>query len=173
MESEKVKEIKKCLEMFAIDNKEMTLFQSPVPQGESCVKTIKYADILTLINELESENENFKGFMERNDWESIEDMETTLDKAQEKCFEVAKEKQQLKDRIAELEKENDCLTEECQNLNGRLMNITRETAPTEWKLKQFAERLKEKCDYMDSYDYGRKGVFITDIDETLKEFIDD
>ena len=57
MESEKVKEIKKVLEMFAIDNKEMTLFQSPVPQGESCVKTIKYADILTLINELESENE--------------------------------------------------------------------------------------------------------------------
>ena len=52
MESEKVKEIKKALE----DNKTDHL---PYIDGCKC-KFVEYADILTYINELESENEILK-----------------------------------------------------------------------------------------------------------------
>ena len=52
MESEKVKEIKKALE----DNKTDHL---PYIDGYKC-KFVDYSDILTLINELESENERLK-----------------------------------------------------------------------------------------------------------------
>lgn len=52
MESEKVKEIKKALE----DNKTDHL---PYIDGWKC-KFVDYTDILTLINELESENERLK-----------------------------------------------------------------------------------------------------------------
>ena len=110
MNNEKVKEIKKILEMFTIDNKEMTLFQSPVPQGESCIKLIKYADILSLINELESENKELKKY--KLNWLNSEKMhlqaemeETEFELASSnRLFEiVSKENQQLKNRIAELE----------------------------------------------------------------------
>lgn len=43
--------------------------------------------LIRLINELESENSKFKGFMERNDWENVEHIETTLDKCQEVLYE--------------------------------------------------------------------------------------
>lgn len=48
MNSEKVKEIKKALEVYCKENKGITILHS----GE--IQTIPYADILTLINELEN-----------------------------------------------------------------------------------------------------------------------
>ena len=56
MESEKVKEIKKALE-FNTNNSEC--MHLPYIDGYKC-KTVAFADILTLINELESENERLK-----------------------------------------------------------------------------------------------------------------
>ena len=56
MESEKVKEIKKALE----DNANYEHYNKlSYIDGYKC-KTVDYADILTLINELESENERLK-----------------------------------------------------------------------------------------------------------------
>lgn len=39
-----------------------------------------------LINELKNENKKFKDFMQQNDWESVEEMETTLDKCGEALY---------------------------------------------------------------------------------------
>ena len=61
MESEKVKEIKKALE-FNTNNSEC--MHLPYIDGYKC-KIVAYADILTLINELESENELLKVGNER------------------------------------------------------------------------------------------------------------
>ena len=84
MESKKVKEIKKVLESFAEADKQMTLWQNPIPNGEKHCIEIKYADILTYINELESENESCH--------EVLADLKAII--------------KQQNDRIAELEKEN-------------------------------------------------------------------
>ena len=167
MNSEKVKEIKKVLEMFAIDNKEMTLFQSPVPQGESCVKTIKYADILTLINKLESENETIRLNMQETEKASfnINQMNGNL----------VIENQKLKDRIAELEKENTIrqkLIDDFSEENERLYdNIHKKQLP----LKQFAERLFEKYSYDKLTHEPDEDIEIhltaSELYETLKEFI--
>lgn len=51
MNSQKVKEIKKALEVYCKENKGITILRG----GE--IQAIPYADILTLINELESKNE--------------------------------------------------------------------------------------------------------------------
>lgn len=88
MESEKVKEIKKALEDNANYEHHDKLGYI---DGYKC-KTVTYADILTLINELESENERLLN--------GIWDKEDDLDNYHE-------ENQQLKDRIAELEKEKE------------------------------------------------------------------
>ena len=170
MNSEKVKEIKKVLEMFAIDDKEMTLFQSPVPQGESCVKIIKYADILTLIKELESENERLKDEVKvRKGF--IEDYKIVCDKKD-------KENKQLKNRIAELEKENQSLKESIEYGNEVCKECQSDKDKgVKWKLKQFAERLKEKATWSfimcGDHKAGAKTVTLHDIDETLKERIED
>lgn len=107
MNSEKVKEIKKVLECCKDRLCEVCPRLKQEPNQEEDCRLALIGQALTLINELESENSKFKDFMERNEWESIEDMETTLDKAQQKCFEVAKENQQLKDRIADLNSKNE------------------------------------------------------------------
>lgn len=114
MKSEKVKEIKKVLEMFAIDDKEMTLFQSPVPQGESCVKSIKYADILTLINELEETNERLKHL---NNSVSI-GADLHAESYKQEITELENENRQRKDRINELERENDDYKHRCEIIKG-------------------------------------------------------
>lgn len=44
-------------------------------------------DSVVLSKEEWKEYEQFKSFMERNDWESIDDIETTLDKCQEVLYE--------------------------------------------------------------------------------------
>lgn len=149
MESEKVKEIKKALE----DNANYEHYNKlGFIDGYKC-KTVAYADILTLINELESENDT---------------LHTNL------C-EWRKENQQLKDRIAELEKE---IKENAFYSKGYAQGIknTYEVVVPD-KLKQFAERLKEKFYYVfgNEYEQSVSGfdtkVLIEYIDETLKEYV--
>ena len=125
-----------------------------------CNKT--YEDLTKEIDRLESENERLK-------WEkqTLEDKDTLL----AKVGELSKENQQLKDRIAELEKENATKTDTITDLLKK-----QEFYETE-KLKQFAERLKEKFYYVfgNEYEQSVSGfdtkVLIEYIDETLKEFI--
>ena len=83
MNSEKVKEIKKALEQ---NNAYIPFINEHYNWDE-----ISYADILTLINELESENERLMKLQARGGC---------------RVAELGIENQQLKDRIAELEKEN-------------------------------------------------------------------
>ena len=84
MESEKVKEIKKALEQ---NTKTCLLYDFG---KETECKVFQCKDILTYINELESENEKIKDI-------SLNE-EMTIGK-------YLREMQMLKDRIAELEKE--------------------------------------------------------------------
>ena len=123
MESEKVKEIKKALEQ----NDDNGIMYEVNDQKRTC-KFIHHKDILTLINEFESENERLMKLQARGGC---------------RVAELGIENQQLKDRIAELEKEG-----------GE-------------QLKQFAERLIEK-----KVKLGER-FNIYDIDETLKECLCD
>ncbi len=162
MESEKVKEIKKALETYGNENKGITLLRG----GE--IRAIPYTDILTLINELESENERF--IQSCKNCHYIKDLEL-----------ANRHTSELKDRIAELEKENDQqykrimeleqdLVHADENVFYRECNVAlNEKEIKEQALKQFAERLKEQV-----YDsFGDKVIWYNDIDETLKEFIGD
>ena len=82
MNSEKVKEIKKIVRYFA--DKYMTAQCIGVPKREL------FADILTIINELETENERLMKLQARGGC---------------RVAELGIENQRLKDRIAELEDE--------------------------------------------------------------------
>ena len=122
MESEKVKEIKKALEDNANYKHHNKLGYI---DGYKC-KTVAYADILTLINELESENEKFVESCKNCHY--IKDLEIANGHAQE-----------LKDRIVELEREN-ALIKNSVAMRGykTLEEISNN------KVKQFAEKLKNK-----------------------------
>ena len=130
MESEKVKEIKELLLRKAKEYESQTLL-----------------DILTLINELESENEllrNAKVVYENVDY----------------CYEDLKKAEK---RIAELEKEIEENAFYSKGYADGIKNTYEVVIPD--KLKQFAEMLKEKL-----FDLGNI-VNENDIDEILKEFL--
>ena len=88
MESEKVKEIKKALEDCASNEIANKL---PYIDDHKC-KAVAFADILTLINELESENEKLAKAGKR-----VTEINEELSNEHKKIEE------QLKDRIVELE----------------------------------------------------------------------
>ena len=145
MESEKVKEIKKALEYNILSE-----FMNRLPYADEFnkLKMVSFEDILTLINELESENAYKQ-----------EHIELWFKKNEEK-----------KNRIAELEtlcnKTYEDLTKEIDRL---------EKEKTE-QLKQFAEKLKKKSfDKNPFNDWAGSTyvVLVKDIDELLKEFIND
>ncbi len=170
MESEKVKEIKKALE----DNKTDHL---PYIDGWKC-KFVEYADILTLINELESENERLNKSDTSKEESSIEyynlykDLKRKNKDLNELCelqrvsiAESFVRENQLKDRIAELEKENAVKTDTITDLLKKQEFYEKE------KLTKFFERLKEKFYYE-----GRICRYIIDsddFDQTLKELINE
>jgi dsDNA-specific endonuclease/ATPase MutS2 len=144
-----VKEIKKALEACCKKNRGITILRG----GE--IKVIPYADILTYINELESENAYQK-----------EHIELWFRKNEEK-----------KNRIAELEKENKDYYDRLNNLQTYIDNHEEI-----WKinandvLQQFAERLKkevvDKVKFYDAcIDITYNGLTKKNIDETLKEFV--
>lgn len=164
MDSEKVKDIKEYLqeELFIA-----TKFEDKIRR----ISTRDLQKILTLINELESENAELKKY--KLDWLNGEKMhlqaeleETEFELASSnRLFEiVSKENKQLKKRIAELEKENAKYKQKLTT-NQWVQEIRKEA------LKQFAEMLKEVSHYTDEHGYFV--VNFDDIDETLKEAIED
>ena len=105
MESEKVKEIKKALEDNANYKHHNRLGYI---DGYKC-KTVTYANILTLINELESENEKLNKALVANldaYRDGFTDGANLNNKVENKWKE---ENQQLKDKVTELESENERL----------------------------------------------------------------
>ena len=119
MESEKVKEIKEKLqeEIFIANSFGDKLRKVPTKELEN---------LLTLINELESENERL--LEQRN-----------------KTYNIwVKDTEKLKDRIAELEKENKKLLDSVESVQNDRCVYKCEL--TKKHLKQFAERLKELKD---------------------------
>ena len=140
-------------------------------------------EILDYINELESENKRLSKELD-SEWKDRMKAEEDLHKAQ-KNYKIGlsqsqKRNQQLKDRIAELEKENERLNKLFtydKSVRDRCFEFVKDIK--EETLKQFAERLKEKFYYVfgNEYEQSVSGfdtkVLIEYIEETLKEFIDE
>lgn len=141
MESEKVKKIKKGLECCGKNNPDCDNCPYSVSGGSLCRQPEQ--DALTLINELERENERLLESCKNCHY--IKDLKIANGHAKE-----------LKDRIAELEKVYDRQVRIINDLN---IEIVKEQE----KLQKFAERLKEK-----KIDFYTKGI----IDETLKEMLE-
>ena len=153
MNSEKVKEIKEKLqeEIFIANSFGDKLRKVPTKELES---------LLTLINELESENERLR--LERDVLIGKKIVEKQKhDKAIIMKIDIQK---QLKNRIAELEKENETKTDTIANL---LKN--QEFYETE-KLKQFAERLKKRTILYSGINVKYEAITADIIDELLKEY---
>lgn len=151
MESEKVKEIKKVLEegQFNTINHH---------QKEGKPIKISFADILTLINELESENERLSKELD-SEWKDRRKVEENLHRTQWNykigLGQSRRRNKELKDRIAELEKENGELKEHVTEVEKGIINIAKERNKKDElaskfidsyndSLKEFAERLKNK-----------------------------
>lgn len=163
MDKEKVKEIKKVLNTWKV-----------VFHG------ITNTDLLTLINELESEKERLNkekekvlAYMKTDNYAKLkkEDMywgyqmgigmlEAEIDRQKEFVSKKGKEIKKLKDRIAELETKNEVLCVELSRYTEHCVEMKNGT------LKQFAERLKKI-----SCEMYLKEQLHRCIDETLKEFI--
>lgn len=170
MESEKVKEIKKTVRYFA--DKYMTAQCIGVPKREL------FADILTIINELETENERLMKLQARGGC---------------RVAELAIENQQLKDRIAELESENERLENknyqleqdlgQCENgyklelhtARYQLHSANEDLKKAEKRIAELEED-KEKWQrkavnyYQMAKSYGIECIIDNDIDELLKEY---
>jgi hypothetical protein len=164
MESEKIKEIKEALECW----QESVMLST----DENYVSHKVYnREILDYINELESENERLSN---TEIGELIKENEELAKQCEDWCEITLKKRNQiveLKDRIAELEKENGELLKENEGYRGSyrcaIDKIGELSAERYIKLKQFAEMLiDKKIKLGDRFN-------IYDIDETLKEFIND
>ena len=173
MNSEKVKEIKEsldnCTNHYGTD-----CYHCPYLEKGCNIKLMEAS--LTLINELESENERLNKSDTSKEESSIEyynlykDLKRKNKDLNELCelqrvsiAESFVRENQLKDRIAELEKENEILkgTKDRLTFADRVRIVD---STTDRVLKQFAERLKEELQ-------GIVGANF--IDETLKEFINE
>ena len=159
MDSEKVKEIKKALEYCSNHSVSDCSNVCPYDKYTRC-RTELTKDSLTLINELESENERLR--LERDVLIGKKIVEKQKhDKAIIMKIDIQK---QLKNRIAELEKENETKTDTIANL---LKN--QEFYETE-KLKQFAERLKKRTILYSGINVKYEAITADIIDEVLKEY---
>ena len=160
MKSEKVKEIKKALE----ENANYEHYDKlGYIDGYKC-KTVAYADILTYINELESENERLR--LERDVLIGKKIVEKQkYDKALIMKIDI---QEQLKNRIAELEIENKSLQDLC---NKTYEDLTKEIDRLEKENKIVKEMLSKYgvCIITDADSI----TGVDNIDETLKEFIND
>lgn len=166
MESEKVKDIKKALECCQGESLKSC---EHCPYWNWCKEddglTFK-SDILTLINELEEENSIIKSnppiIAGRSVGKTIRAKLIDYDK-------LKQSNKSLKDRIAELEKENARLLDSVETVQSN--RCTTKCELTKKALKQFAERLKSKdC----SVPIHKGFILIEDhaIDETLEEFLE-
>ena len=182
MNSEKVKEIKKALECCKQNEIEETcryclVCPASIWDYEKTCTSDLFQKTLTLINELESENErlskeNFVLYRDRFTKKELDDISACR---------VTKATQQLKDRIAELEKENGELKEHVTEVEKGIINIAKERNKKDElaskfidsyndSIKQFAEKLKAKYGKSCS-EYYPMLIEMTadDIDELLKE----
>ena len=181
MNSEKVKEIKKALEYNVLSE-----FMNRLPYADEFnkLKMVSFEDILTLINELESDNERLNKSDTSKEESSIEyynlykdfkrknkDLNELCERQRVSIAESFVRENQLKDRIAKLEKEVETRKAEVLHLQEYGKKLIRET-----ELKHFAERLKKKgkstYDFFQCPTKENKVISISDIDETLKEFIE-
>ena len=186
MNSEKVKEIKKVLEQ---NTKTCLLYDFG---KETECKVFQCKDILTLINELESENERLRHLNNsislgadlhtQSYKQEIKELENKNDRLLEEGKtlvwlnqNMCNENQQLKDRIAELEKENESLKKQLiaidtldeTNFEKRHNAIV---FITEKQLKQFAGRLKEKViEIIKSHKNIFEHIDLSDSDDILLE----
>ena len=178
MNSEKVKEIKEALEYCSNHSVSDCSNVCPYDKYTRC-RTELTKDSLTLINELESENERLNKSDTSKEESSIEYYNLYRD--------FKRENQQLKDRIAELEKENGELKEHVTEVEKGIINIAKERNKKDElaskfidsyndSLKQFAEKLKEKahkgasCDSI-TYKFIERDYTIaeSELNELLKE----
>ena len=172
MKSEKVKEIKEALEYCSNHSVSDCSNVCPYDKYTRC-RTELTKDSLTLINELESENERLNKSDTSKEESSIEYYNLYRD--------FKSENQQLKNRIAELEKENGELKQHITEVEKGIINIAKERNKKDElaskfidsyndSLKQFAEKLKAKYGKSCS-EYYPMLIEMTsdDIDELLKE----
>lgn len=151
MNSEKVKEIKDKLQ-------EEIFIATRLDDKLRRVETKDLQDTLTLINELESENEMLR--LERDVLIGKKIVEKQKhDKAIIMKIDIQK---QLKNRIAELEKENETKTDTIANL------LKNQEFYEKDKLKQFAEKLKKRLNLLYEWQYAK--VDLKTIDELLKGY---
>lgn len=176
MNSEKVKEIKKALDCC----KNSKCVACPYNEGECEIELRD--NVEDYINELESENERLSKELD-SEWKDRRKAEEDLHKAQWNykigLGQSRKRNKELKDRIAELEKENVEILERGDYQKGydeavKMMKDTAYDCVKEAELKQFAERLKEK---LEESNFINNGLWLVDtqvlIDETLKECINE
>ena len=157
MNSEKVKKIKKDIEICMKSLNCNGCSHHSQRSGECCRNLTN--DILTYINELESENERLKHLREVDNTTM-----TTLRKSNTELNECMDE---MQDRIAELEKEIKENLSYAKGYADGIKNTYEAMLPQ--KLENFIKRLKEK----DLSVPLHKDFMIIDnkaIDETLKEF---
>lgn len=172
MESEEVKEIKTLIRYLADTFGTSKCIGKPNKQF--------FADILTLINELESENERLNKSDTSKEESSIEyynlykDLKRKNKDLNELCelqrvsiAESFVRENQLKDRISELEKENAKLLDSVETVQSN--RCVYKCVLTKEHLTKFAERLKEKCEYNRKQYCCSATVGANDIDETLRE----
>ena len=175
---EKVKEIKKALET-CMHTRVSSCRECPYnytntkTKHSECFRMAEHA--LTLINELENENEILKINMHETENLSfqINQMNGNL----------VLENQALKDRIAELEEENGELKQHVAEVEKGIINIAKERNKKDElaskfidsyndSLKQFVEKLKKRLN-LGLYEWQYAEVDSKTIDEILKEYIDE
>ncbi len=170
MESKKVKVIKEILESCADDKKPCYKCK----YYGKCEKLLDKQDILTLINELESENKSLQDLCNK----TYEDLTKEIDR-------LEKENESLYDSYNKGYKVGYGYGKQDAISSDRAESDTKisETTKTDYTLKQFAERLKEipfniqftfkESSYEDIKKLANlmKEYSIKHIDETLKEFI--
>lgn len=167
MNSEKVKEIKIVLKGLVDDASNW--LQNAMIGG------VNLADILTLINELESENERLenKNYQLEQDLGQCENgYKLELHTARYQLHSANEDLKKAEKRIAELEKENKRLNKAINNVqkgfdNGEFISKDYQTKT----LKQFVKKVKEKYGKSCSEYYPILIEMTSDeIDELLKEY---
>ena len=142
MNSEKIIEIKKALQDHSI---EKLKYQDGIK-----IKELDFFDILTLINELESENERLNKSDTSKEESSIEYYNLYRD---------------FKRENQTLEAENERLKEVIADQNELCWNCKK-------SIKEFAEKLKKRLN-LGLYKWQYAEVDSKTIDEILKEYIDE
>lgn len=154
MESEKVKEIKKALECIVNAN---------VSKIEINYYGNLHADILTLINELESENESL---VEERDL-----YKEQFNELEPRFFDLRDDNKELKDRIAELEKEKTCVWEEWTDGDHSIWCCSNCKEDFCFMEGDVYENNYGYCPHCGAKITALKELKEDDIDETLKEFL--